>query len=117
MNSFQHTCTLKVILSDMSPAVCAVCARHCINVSRCCKQVQLRAGDMSYGAFLSKVDSQAQVAPYVADAYDTCNILFSSGTTGESPGCYKFTFISITGQFLWQYMDQSTLPIHSCVCQ
>ena len=93
MNSFQRICTLKVILSAVSPAVSAVCTRHCSNVSLCCKQVQLRAGDMSYSAFLSKADSQAQVPPYVADAYDTCNILFSSGTTGASPACCQFTFV------------------------
>ncbi|DBA69755.1 TPA: hypothetical protein ACH3X2_012479 [Trebouxia sp. C0005] len=46
-------------------------------------QVQLREGDMSYGGFVSKADAQEQVAPHVADAYDTCNILFSSGTTGQ----------------------------------
>ncbi len=45
-------------------------------------QVELRAGDMSYAAFLAKADAQEQVLPYVAEAYDTCNILFSSGTTG-----------------------------------
>lgn len=33
---------------------------------------------------MSKADAQEQVAPHVADAYDTCNILFSSGTTGKS---------------------------------
>ncbi|KAL0031137.1 hypothetical protein WJX77_005362 [Trebouxia sp. C0004] len=46
-------------------------------------QVQLREGDMSYADFLSKDNAQEQVAPHVADAYDTCNILFSSGTTGQ----------------------------------
>jgi acyl-coenzyme A synthetase/AMP-(fatty) acid ligase len=39
---------------------------------------------MSYADFLSKADAQEQVAPHVADAYDTCNILFSSGTTGKN---------------------------------
>lgn len=46
-------------------------------------QVQLREGDMSYEDFLSQADAEGQVAPHVADAYDTCNILFSSGTTGQ----------------------------------
>ena len=46
-------------------------------------QVQLRGEDMSYADFLSKGDGRGPVAPHVADASDTCNILFSSGTTGE----------------------------------
>ena len=47
-------------------------------------QVQLRTGDISYADFLSGADSEGQVTPHVANAHDTCNILFSSGTTGKS---------------------------------
>ena len=73
---------------------------HCRSALHCCSepddssqphrnhasthlQVQLRAVDMSYADFLSKGDGGRPVAPHVADASDTCNILFSSGTTGE----------------------------------
>ena len=48
-----------------------------------CLQVQLRPGDMSYAQFLSKAEGQTAVKPHVAEASDTCNILFSSGTTGN----------------------------------
>ena len=47
-------------------------------------QVQLREGDMSFADFLGKVpQAHKGQQPHSADAYDTCNILFSSGTTGK----------------------------------
>lgn len=49
-------------------------------------QVQLRKADVSFEDFLAT----ASAAPgsqqaHIVDAYETCNILFSSGTTGEQP--------------------------------
>ncbi|KAL3159387.1 hypothetical protein ABBQ38_009818 [Trebouxia sp. C0009 RCD-2024] len=46
-------------------------------------QVQLRPGDMSYAQFLSQAEGHTLGGAHVADASDTCNILFSSGTTGQ----------------------------------
>ncbi len=59
-------------------------------------QVQLREGDMSYADFLSKADAQEQVEPHVADAYDTCNILFSSGTTGKNDSAVQSLWLSFS---------------------
>ena len=58
-----------------------------------CLQVQLRPGDMSYAEFLSKAEGHGAVKAHVADASDTCNILFSSGTTGNklSPHFHPFS--------------------------
>lgn len=51
----------------------------------CCLQVQLREGDISFADFLSKAPAaHGNQLPHIADAYETCNILFSSGTTGEA---------------------------------
>ena len=51
---------------------------------------------MSYADFLSKADAQGQVAPHVADAYDTCNILFSSGTTGNNDSAVQSLWLSFS---------------------
>lgn len=51
---------------------------------------------MSYAEFLSKADAQEQVAPHVADAYDTCNILFSSGTTGKNDSAVQISCLSFS---------------------
>ena len=46
-------------------------------------QVKLRAEDMSWQEFLGGASSREQQGfkPYMADAYEVTNILFSSGTT------------------------------------
>lgn len=48
-------------------------------------QVPLRPGDVSWSGFLSLGDESLRRSwqPHVCDIHDTCNILFSSGTTGE----------------------------------
>lgn len=51
-------------------------------------QVQLREADVSFDDFLSKASAHHEgQKPHIVDAYETCNILFSSGTTGKLRPC------------------------------
>ena len=47
-------------------------------------QVPLREGDISFDAFLAASPPHAEVEPVIGDVDVTSNILFSSGTTGET---------------------------------
>lgn len=66
---------------------------------------------MSYAQFLSKAEGQTAVKPHVADASDTCNILFSSGTTGDQllPRCPS----RHNGAMLVIQFDSTSLPAQS----
>ena len=48
-------------------------------------QVNLREGDMAWPDLLQLGEQEGPIAPYVADADDISNVLFSSGTTGAQP--------------------------------
>ena len=47
-------------------------------------QVPLREGDISFDEFLAASSPHAEVEPVIGDVDVTSNILFSSGTTGET---------------------------------
>lgn len=47
-------------------------------------QVPLREGDISFYKFLAARPPHAEAEPVIGDVDVTSNILFSSGTTGET---------------------------------
>ena len=64
-----------------------------MNILCQCLQIELRPGDISYANFLARAEGHGAEKAHVADASETCNILFSSGTTGNK-FCCIFTAVA-----------------------
>ena len=61
----------------------SVCSNHQCNGGLDRRQVRLRRGDQSWDSFLARGSGRAaNFQPLAAEAGDTTNVLFSSGTTG-----------------------------------
>ena len=62
-------------------------------------QVPLREGDISFDEFLAASPPHAEVEPVIGDVDVISNILFSSGTTGETCKAAVYKVLTLTQAF------------------
>ncbi|KAG2449704.1 hypothetical protein HYH02_005232 [Chlamydomonas schloesseri] len=76
----------KVVRSGTAAACVVLPAAESAGAALSAAAPALRAGDVTWRAFLGAATAEAELVelqPHIADVYEVTNILFSSGTTGE----------------------------------